>query len=271
MRASRRMDAGTRSRPSFETLASQAPQDEVSNLFHGPRRRGVTRGTGLSRSCKTAQPTRGRTALGKYRVTVDTGGTFSDFVCLDEDTGAISITKVPATPDDPSRAILHGIEMLLAGGIPAEDIALLLPWHHRRHQRAAGGQRRQDRAPGDGRFPRHLRGRRAGAALRRRDLRRHVRQAAHAGAAAACTGEVRERVDFRGEVLLPLDEAALRDDPAGDWRAENPESIAVCLLVLVPAPAARGARRRHHRRGTARMQRLAVIARCCRRSASTTG
>src|SRR5258708_22463635 len=62
-------------------------------------------------------------ALGKYRITVDTGGTFSDFVCLDEDTGAISITKVPATPDDPSRAILDGIETLLAGGIRAADIA----------------------------------------------------------------------------------------------------------------------------------------------------
>src|SRR5947208_2443048 len=62
-------------------------------------------------------------ALGKYRVTVDTGGTFSDFVCLDEDTGAISITKVPATPDDPSRAILNGIDMLLADGVRAADIA----------------------------------------------------------------------------------------------------------------------------------------------------
>jgi len=40
----------------------------------------------------------GRTALGKYRVTVDTGGTFSDFVCFDEDTGAISITKLPPRP-----------------------------------------------------------------------------------------------------------------------------------------------------------------------------
>ena len=61
--------------------------------------------------------------MGKVRVTVDTGGTFSDFVCLDEDTGTISITKVPSTPDDPSRAILHGIETLVADGIRADDIA----------------------------------------------------------------------------------------------------------------------------------------------------
>jgi len=63
-----------------------------------------------------------RIVLGKYRVTVDTGGTFSDFVYLDEDTGAISITKLPATPDDPSRAILNGIETLRAGGVAPEDI-----------------------------------------------------------------------------------------------------------------------------------------------------
>ena len=47
--------------------------------------------------------------MARFRVTVDTGGTFSDFVYLNEQTGAISIAKVPSTPDDPSRAILAGI------------------------------------------------------------------------------------------------------------------------------------------------------------------
>src|ERR1700737_905488 len=57
-----------------------------------------------------------------YRVTVDTGGTFSDFVYLDESTGEISIAKLPSTPDDPSRAILAGIEALLARGVSAAEI-----------------------------------------------------------------------------------------------------------------------------------------------------
>src|SRR5215212_4497451 len=61
--------------------------------------------------------------MSRYRVTVDTGGTFSDFVYLDEDTGAVSISKVPSTPDDPSRAILAGIEMLLAKSVRADDIS----------------------------------------------------------------------------------------------------------------------------------------------------
>ena len=52
--------------------------------------------------------------MARYRVTVDTGGTFSDFVYLNEETREVSISKVPSTPDDPSRAILQGVEMLLA-------------------------------------------------------------------------------------------------------------------------------------------------------------
>ncbi len=60
--------------------------------------------------------------MGSFRVTVDTGGTFSDFVYLDEATGEVSIGKVPSTPDDPSRAILQGLEALLARGVEARDV-----------------------------------------------------------------------------------------------------------------------------------------------------
>ncbi|MGH9857116.1 MAG: hydantoinase/oxoprolinase N-terminal domain-containing protein, partial [Acidobacteriota bacterium] len=45
-----------------------------------------------------------------YRVTVDTGGTFSDFVFFNEDNGAISITKVPSTPKEPFQAVLNGLK-----------------------------------------------------------------------------------------------------------------------------------------------------------------
>ena len=80
--------------------------------------------------------------MGRYRVTVDTGGTFSDFVYSNEETGEVSISKVPSTPDDPSRAILHGIEMLLAKGVRAGRDQLFLSRHDGRHQCAAGRQRR---------------------------------------------------------------------------------------------------------------------------------
>jgi N-methylhydantoinase A len=43
------------------------------------------------------------------------------------------------------------------------------------------------------------------------------------------TGEVKERIDFRGNVLRPLDETALRETVRA-LKAQNIESIAVCLL-----------------------------------------
>ena len=39
---------------------------------------------------------------------IDTGGTFTDFIWLGED-GRPRIHKQPATPDDPSRAVLDGL------------------------------------------------------------------------------------------------------------------------------------------------------------------
>jgi N-methylhydantoinase A len=42
-----------------------------------------------------------------YRLGVDVGGTFTDGVLLDEQSGAISIDKILTTPDDPSRAFLQ--------------------------------------------------------------------------------------------------------------------------------------------------------------------
>src|SRR5215475_14769751 len=61
--------------------------------------------------------------MAKYRVTVDTGGTFSDFVFFNEDTGKISITKVPSTPKEPFQAVLNGVKELIDQGALARDIS----------------------------------------------------------------------------------------------------------------------------------------------------
>ena len=45
---------------------------------------------------------------------VDVGGTFTDLIFSDLDTGAMAIHKVPTTPQDPSDGIMKGIEGLLA-------------------------------------------------------------------------------------------------------------------------------------------------------------
>ncbi len=44
-----------------------------------------------------------------YRLGVDVGGTFTDLILLRESDGEIFTAKVPSTPDDPSRAVFAGI------------------------------------------------------------------------------------------------------------------------------------------------------------------
>ena len=47
---------------------------------------------------------------------VDTGGTFTDLVLLEE--GRVHVLKVPSTPDDPATAVLTGIERIFRGRRP---------------------------------------------------------------------------------------------------------------------------------------------------------
>lgn len=48
-----------------------------------------------------------------YQLGIDTGGTFTDFVVYNEDTGQLSTFKSLSTPDDPSRSVMSGIERAL--------------------------------------------------------------------------------------------------------------------------------------------------------------
>ncbi len=64
----------------------------------------------------------------RIRVGVDTGGTFTDVVAFDQDSGEIVTTKTPSTPDDPARGFLDGVRKVLdrAGARP-EDLTGI--WH----------------------------------------------------------------------------------------------------------------------------------------------
>ena len=173
--------------------------------------------------------------MAPYRITVDTGGTFSDFIYLNEESGELSIAKVPSTPDDPSRAILTGVETLLARGVPISDIAYFC------HGTTVGTN-----ALLEGK------GARTGLLVTEgfRGIYPVGEQARPYGAAIfdvlydkptllvppSRTGEVRERVDFLGEVLLALDEQALRATLRALAR-ERIESMAVCLLFSFLYPA----------------------------------
>ena len=56
----------------------------------------------------------------EIRIGVDTGGTFTDFVIVID--GVLEVQKIPSTPDDPSRAILCGLQEYL--GISASPLII---------------------------------------------------------------------------------------------------------------------------------------------------
>jgi N-methylhydantoinase A len=58
------------------------------------------------------------------RIGIDTGGTFTDVVAVDEDSGEIVTTKTPSTPGDPAEGFLAGIDKVLARlGLGGESIS----------------------------------------------------------------------------------------------------------------------------------------------------
>jgi N-methylhydantoinase A len=61
------------------------------------------------------------------RIAIDTGGTFTDIVAIDEDTGDITATKTPSTPEDPSIGLVEGVRKVLkAAGGASTDVRMLL-------------------------------------------------------------------------------------------------------------------------------------------------
>src|SRR3984957_4590610 len=147
----------------------------------------------------------------RYRVAVDTGGTFSDFVYLNEDTGAVAVGKIPSTPDDPSRAILQGVEALIGQGVPAADVGYFC------HGTTVGTN-----ALLEGK------GVKTGLLVTKgfRGIYEVAEQSRPHGPVIfdimydrpaklvppSRTGEVAERVSFEGEILQGLDEEALRQN-----------------------------------------------------------
>ncbi len=172
--------------------------------------------------------------MARFRLTVDTGGTFSDFVYVDENTGEISVAKVPSTPDDPSRAILAGVELLIARGVAPADIGYFC------HGTTVGTN-----ALLEGK------GVRTGLLVTKgfrgiyevaEQCRPHGPTIFNIGytrptmlAPPSRTGEVEERVAFDGEILTPLNEAALRET-VRELLARDVKSIAVCFLFSFLTP-----------------------------------
>ncbi len=58
-------------------------------------------------------PRQAADGVGRYRLGIDIGGTFTDFSLLDEVTGELSSFKSPTVPDDPGRGVLDGLRALV--------------------------------------------------------------------------------------------------------------------------------------------------------------
>jgi len=59
----------------------------------------------------------------RYKIGIDIGGTFTDLVMVDLKTGNLVIDKLLTTPDDPSRAVLEGLDRVLTKTeVPASEV-----------------------------------------------------------------------------------------------------------------------------------------------------
>src|SRR2546422_6189590 len=69
---------------------------------------------------------RGSLTMGRFRVGVDIGGTFTDIVFLDDD-GRVHTKKVSSSVDDYARAIVEGVrELFRETGLAGDDVSEVL-------------------------------------------------------------------------------------------------------------------------------------------------
>ena len=162
------------------------------------------------------------------RLGVDVGGTFTDLLLIDEHAGATHTAKVPSTPEDSSIGVLNGIERLCEqAGIEPGDIGEVM------HGTTVATNAVLTRG-----------GAKVGLVTTKgyRDTLQIARSFVPGGlggwviwnktpplAPLEATIEANERVSADGEVLVPLDEAALRNDLEA-LLASGIESLTVALF-----------------------------------------
>jgi N-methylhydantoinase A len=169
----------------------------------------------------------------RYRLGVDVGGTHTDLVLLDAASGDALVEKVASTPKNPALGVLDGIARLIARGVAPDDIAFF-----------AHGTTITTNALLE------MRGAKVGLLITKgyRAVQEIQSQARDGNlfdyfyakptpiAPQSLTREIPERTDFAGQVLEPLDRAAVRQ-AARELKAAGVQSIAVCYLFSFANPA----------------------------------
>jgi N-methylhydantoinase A len=165
-----------------------------------------------------------------YRLALDTGGTFTDVVAFDEQTGAVHTTKTPSTPSDPSRGFLDGVHKIAGrAGFALADVSGVA---HGTTVATNALLSEEGSLPG------------LGLIVTRgfRHVLEIARQSVPQGYGNSYfwvkperivplhrVREVTERLDYHGQVLTPLDDAEV--EAAGVWFARNGvDCIGVCFL-----------------------------------------
>ena len=164
------------------------------------------------------------------RLAAEVGGTFTDLVWVD-DGGRVKTHKVPSTPGDPSIGVMNGLDEALADS--PEKLSQFV------HGSTVATNAVLER-----------KGCRAALITTRgfRDLlvlQRQIRPNVYSLAVhkpeplvpLSRTIEIDERMSAAGEVLKPLDEAALVAAIDRLVAAEKPDAVAVCLLHAYQNPA----------------------------------
>ncbi|MBI2918911.1 MAG: hydantoinase/oxoprolinase family protein [Chloroflexi bacterium] len=171
--------------------------------------------------------------MARYRVAVDTGGTFNDFVVFNEDTGELRVLKVPSTPRDPSQAVMQGVARLMQDGIRPEEVTF---FSHGTTV-ATNALLENKTALAGALVTRGFTGLNTvlqtpafGPAIYQvfADLPKYLIPPRY-------TAEIEERVDFQGKVLQPLDEAQVRET-VRKLVEKGVQSLAVCLLFSFMEP-----------------------------------
>jgi N-methylhydantoinase A len=164
----------------------------------------------------------------RWLVGVDTGGTFTDLLAFDQNSGELKRAKVPSVPHDPSLAVLDALERLFREGVDPADIMMFV-----HGTTVATNALLEGKGVRTGllitRGFRAVYEARGWSQPRGSDLLDTFFRKPPLLVPQYLTEEATERLDFEGKVVVPLDEEALRRS-VRQLRRKGVEAIAICFL-----------------------------------------